>query len=130
MKLFYELEDSVVGIIAGILMLAYSGIVKVDIPYLDIAFPLVLGIFLILNLLDIKHFLKDLHENVKLSLISFVINIVDIIINLAFLSKMFSVELPFISEKIWPYTTTQYVPLVASYLIFVNIIWIYWYHKK
>jgi uncharacterized membrane protein len=130
MKLFYELEDSVVGIIAGVLLLSYSGIVKIQVPYMDIVLPTVLGVFLVMNVLDVKHFLKDMHENVKLSLVSFAINIIDIVINLAFISKMLSIELPFISDVVWPYTSTQYVPVAASYIIFVNIIWIYWYHKK
>lgn len=130
MKLLYELEDSVVGIIVGILILMYAGLVSFKLPYFEFAFPAAIIIFLVMNLLDVVYFIKDMHENLKLSLISFVINIVDILINLGFLSLLFRVQIPFISEKINPLINEQTMPLIACYLIFVNFIWIYWYHKK
>jgi len=130
MKLLYELEDSIVGIIAAIFILIYAAQWSLKIPYFLIIFPAVLGIFLLLNILDFAYFTKDFHENVKLSLVSFAINIIDIAINLAFLSKLLSARIPFVSDSLVPLITNQSMYVIAAYLIIANLAWIYWYHKK
>ena len=130
MKLMHELEDALVGIILGILIFIYSGLVGIQIPYFALIFPIVIGIFLVLNFLDIIFFAKDFRENVKLSVISFVINIVDITINLTLLSKILSFRIPIITDSLVPLFSGQVLYIVAAYLIIANIIWVIWYYKS
>ncbi|HLD77967.1 MAG TPA: hypothetical protein VJB16_02965 [archaeon] len=128
MKLLYELEDSVVGIIVGVLMLVSLGVLPVAIPYFSTVFPIAIGIFLVLNALDVIYFAKDAHEDLKLSLVSLVINIVDILINVGMLALLLGLRLPLISELVVP-LLQKYFIVAAGYMILVNIGWIVWYHK-
>jgi hypothetical protein len=129
MKVLHELEDAAVGILLGILIFFYSGIIAYRIPFINFIFPAVVCIFLVLNILDIIFFAKDLKEYLKLALLSFVINIIDIVINLSFISKIFSVQIPFITETIMPFITGTNAYFIALYLIIANVIWFVWYFK-
>ncbi len=128
MKLLYELEDSVVGIVVGALMLVSLGVIPVAIPFFGVVFPAAIGIFLLLNVLDVVYFSRDFHENAALSVVSLAINLVDILINVGMLSLLLGFRVPLIAEFVVP-LLQQHLLFVAGYLILVNIGWLVWYHK-
>lgn len=127
MKFLYEIEDSIVGIVVGALLLSP---LLVQIPYSAIIFPLAFGIFLIFNFLDIVHCVKEFKGYAKICTISIIVNVIDIFINMAFLSRLLNIEIPFVTSSILPLITPTTTNVIALYLIIFNLWWIVHYHKK
>lgn len=127
MKFLYEIEDCIVGIIVGVLVLSP---LLLEIPYSAIIFPLAFGIFLFFNLLDIVHCVKDFSKYVKICTISIIANVIDILINLAFLSRLLDLEIPFITSRILPLITPTTTIVIGAYFILFNLWWIITYGRK
>ncbi len=127
MKLFYEIEDSIVGIILGALLLSP---ILFKIPYSEIIFPFTFGLFLVLNIADIRYCLKDFRKGMMSNIVAIVMNFIDVFLNLAFLSKYLSITIPFITENLVPMLNHDSILVIATYLIVSNMFWILDNHSK
>jgi|SRR3989338_9374489 len=127
MKFLYEIEDCIAGIVVGALILSP---LLIEIPYSSIVFPLAFGMFIVFNILDIIQCTKDFKGYAKLCTLSIAANILDIAINTAFLSKLLSVNIPFITSNITPLITPTSEIVIGVYYIISNLWWISTYKKK
>ena len=127
MKFLYEIEDCIVGIIVGALVLSP---LLIEIPYSAIIFPLAFGIFIFFNSLDIFHCIMDFKGYAKMCTISIIANVIDIFINMAFLSRLLDVNIPFVTSNILPLITPTTTIAIGAYFILFNLWWIVTYGKK
>jgi len=112
MKLLFESEDCIVGLIVGILLIGLSDIIF-SVP----DWPLVWGIIIVLSLLmtifDVFHTFSDLGGHIFLLILLLLNNFVDIIIELALIGFFFKFSIPFI--------TPFFDPLLSSPIIFISL---------
>ncbi|MBI2579664.1 MAG: hypothetical protein HYW27_02065 [Candidatus Aenigmarchaeota archaeon] len=127
MKLFYEVEDSVFGIILGFLLVSP---LVVRIPFYTTILQAAFAFFIILNILDVRHCVKDFRHGMGSNTLAIAMNVADIFINLAFLSKMLQVEIPFVTAQMVPLITPDTTLIVAAYFIIGNAFWILDHHRS
>ena len=125
MKIFHETEDTLMGIVLGILLLLP---LVFAVPFYNMVLTVALLLLFLLNILDIIHSVKEFSGYVKACTIAIVMNAVDIIINLTFLSKLYSVNMPYITDLV-PALTPLNIGIIAGYLIIGNLLY-FFMHKK
>ena len=127
MKFLFEAEDSIVGIIVGILLIGLSGMFFTLPDFLQNS--LVLGIIfvvsLVFTLLDVKHTISDLRGHKLLLLALFLNNVIDFAIELALAASMFGFQVPYISATLDPYLADTTILLyIGIFFIASSIFWL------
>ena len=124
MKLTFEAEDTIIGIVCGILLLGLTGrffSLKLNNYVYVIAFIL----FIFFIFLDIMNEFKDLTSHFKLIALSILHNLVDLAISLAFISHFTGWNIPYITPTLVPYLQNeQIVAGIGIFLIVSNVIWL------
>ncbi len=126
MKIFHETEDTLMGIAVGVILLLP---LIFSLPEYNIVLTVSLLLLLLLNILDIFHSVKEFAGYKKACTVAILMNAVDITINLTFLSKIYSVNMPFIADKLVPLLTPLTIEIIAGYLIIGNLLY-FFAHKK
>ena len=127
MKLTFAAEDTVIGIICGLLLIGLTGrffsLKLADIIY-AIAF-IAYGFFI---LLDIVNELRDLTTHFGFILFSLLHSLVDLGIALAFVSYFSKWNIPYITSVFVPYLQSQEVIFwLGAFLVAGNVIWLILY---
>lgn len=120
-------EDILVGIILGVLMIAYSGLLF-TIPNISLFLPIALGLFILLALFDILHELKTIMQGFFFTLLAIASNAAEIFVSLVFVSKLGYVNLPFIMDFATYLESPANILFAGLFLVCVNIFWFYAYH--
>src|SRR3989338_10986733 len=127
MKFTFAAEDTIVGIVCGLLLIGYTGRI----------FSLKLGSFLyviafiayvVFILLDIVNELRDLTTHFGFIVFSLVHSLADLVIALAFVSHFSSWNVPYITAAIVPYLKSEIVIFwLGIFLVVGNVIWLILY---
>lgn len=124
MKLTFEAEDTIIGIVCGILLLGFTGrffSLKLNNYVYVVAFIL----FIIFIVLDIINEFKDLTSHFKLIALSILHNLVDLAISFAFISYFTGWNIPYITSILVPYLQNeQIVAGIGIFLVISNVIWL------
>ena len=125
MKLIFEAEDAIIGIVCGLLLLGFTG------KYFSLKLPSVLYviafiIFIFFILLDLVNELKDLTTHFGFIVLSIVHNLADLAISLAFISHFTGWNIPYITSLLAPYLQSDAViSRVGMFMVISNTIWLF-----
>ena len=125
MKVIFEAEDAIIGIICGLMLLGLTGkffTLKLN----DILYVIAFIIFIIFILLDIINELKDLTTHFGLIVLSLLHNIIDLAISLAFISYFTKWNIPYATTYLVPYLQNE--PVISGigiFLVVANVIWLF-----
>ena len=127
MKLIFAAEDTIIGIICGLLLIGLTGrffsLKLSDVIYV-IAF-IIYGFFI---LLDIVNELKDLTTHFGFILFSLLHSFVDLVIALTFTSHFSGWNIPYITPTFVPYLQNEAMIFYAgAFLVVGNVIWLIMY---
>ena len=127
MKLLVEIEDQLAGIVAGIMVIAFTG-KYFTIPYSKTLLIISLVLFFIFLVLDIFYNFKDIGgQHIGWMIIAQLNSLVDI----AFVASLFSwltkISLPF-TEVLVPYFENSSIVLgVGFFFVIGSVIWLILY---
>jgi len=130
MKFTFAAEDTIVGIVCGLLLIGYTGRI----------FSLKLGSFLyviafiayvVFILLDIVNELRDLTTHFGFIVFSLLHSFADLIIALAFVSFFSKWNIPYITSRFVPYLQGEgaigLIFWLGVFLVVGNVIWLILY---
>ncbi len=124
MKLAVPIEDLIIGIICGLLLIGYTEryfSLKLNNTVYVIAF-IVYCIFIVL---DIMYEFSDLTTHFGFIVFSILHNLADLVLSLAFISHFSGWNMPYITGLIVPYLQNEAFLFGAGiYLIAANVIWL------
>ena len=124
MKLTFAAEDTIVGIVCGLLLIGLTGryfsLKLADILYV-IAF-IIYGIFI---LLDIVNEFSDLTTHMGFIIFSLLHSLVDLVIALTFISYFTKWGIPYIASTLAPLLQNEsFIFGIGVYLVIGNVIWL------
>ncbi len=124
MKLTFAAEDTVVGIICGLLLVGFTGkFFSLKLP--DIFYTIAFAIYVIFIVLDIINEFSDLTTHFGFIAFSILHGLVDLIISLIFISHFSKWNIPLITSKLVPLLQNESVIFgVGAYLVIGNVIWL------
>lgn len=124
MKLAIEAEDSIIGIICGLLLLGFTG-TFFTLKLSNIVYAIAFILFAIFILLDFINELRWIAEYFKVVILSMIHNIVDLAISLAFISHFTGYNIPLITSSLVPYLQNEQIIIWAGiFLAVTNAIWL------
>ena len=129
-KLFFDSEDALFGMIVGALVLGLAGSLpgNVKIPYNKEILIGALVLYIPIILMDIGHEIHDLSRHPFFILLSILHSIVDLAIIAGFFSFFFKYKIAYISQYVVPLlnsnTTLTYV---GYFLLIGNFMWLILY---
>ena len=125
MKAIIEVEDAIIGIICGVLLLGYAGkyfSLKLN-PYVYIALFVV---FIFFILLDIVNEVKDLSTHFGLIVLSLIHDFADLVISLSFISYFAKWNIPYVASYLVPYLKNEaFIGYIGMFLIIANVVWFF-----
>ena len=125
MKMIFEAEDAIVGIICGALVLGYAGkffSLKLN-PYAYAAAFIILIFFIFL---DLFNEFKDLSSHFVFKVISILHNLIDLIISLAFISFFAGLKIAYVTDYLVPYfKSVQIIAGIGIFLVAANVVWLF-----
>ena len=122
MKMIFEAEDAIVGVICGLLVLGLTG------KYFSLKLPpfvyvIAFGILIFFILLDLVNEVKDLSTHLGLIILSIIHNLIDLVIAFGFISYFTKWNIPYITVSLVPYLQNEIVLYwVAMFLVAGNVI--------
>ena len=127
MKLLVEIEDQIVGIITGILVIAYTQ-KYFTIPFSKTLLIISLVLFFIFLVLDIFYNFKDIGgQHIGWMIITPVNSLADIALVASMFSWLTKISLPF-TNIIVPYFENQSIVLgVGFFFLIASVIWLILY---
>ncbi len=126
MKLTFAAEDTIIGIICGLLLIGFTGrffSLKLSNTMYIVAF--IIYIFFIL--LDIVNEIRDLTTHFGFIVFSLVHSLIDLLIALAFVSYFGKWNIPYITTTIVPYLNEITIFWIGVFLVIANAIWLLLY---
>lgn len=124
MKLAIEAEDSIIGIICGLLLLGLTG-TFFTLKLSNIVYAVAFIVFAIFILLDFVNELRWIAEYFKIVILSMIHNLVDLAVSLAFISHFTGWNIPYISAALVPYLQNeQFIMWAGMFLAVTNAIWL------
>lgn len=127
MKFVFAAEDTIIGIICGLLLVGLTGrffSLKLSDTIYAIAFA-IYGLFI---LLDIFNEIRDLTTHFGFIVFSLLHSFVDLIIALAVISNFSGWSIPYITSIFVPYLQNEsYVFYSGAFLVVGNVIWLVMY---
>lgn len=124
MKLTVAVEDLIIGIICGLLVIGYTGRffpLKLN-KYVYIAAFMIYIIFIIL---DILVEFSDLTTHFGFIVLSILHNLVDIVLSLAIISFFSEWSIPYITQYLVPYLQNEpFIFGAGIFLIAGNVFWL------
>jgi len=124
MKLFFSNEDSVFGILIGVILIGLSGKLF-NIPNIPILYGILFGLSLVLTVLDILAVFTALHRHFMITALNWINNVVDAVLELAFIAYFFKLNIPFISTVIVPHLSSpSNLFIIGIFFVVVSIFWL------
>ena len=124
MKLTFAAEDTVVGIICGLLVVEFTGrFFSLKLP--DIAYAGAFSVYIIFILLDIVNELKDLTTHFGFIVFSLMHGLVDLVISATLVSHFSKWNLPLVTSYFVPFLQNEsFIFGIGAYLVIGNFIWL------
>ena len=127
MKLTVPIEDLIIGIICGLLLIGYTER-YFSLKLNEVVYVIAFIIYIVFIVLDILYELSDLTTHFGFIVFSILHNLVDLVLSLAIISHFSGWNLPYITEILVPYLQNIDVIFGAGvFLIVGNAIWIVLY---
>ncbi len=127
MKLIFAAEDTVIGIICGLLLIGLTGRFF-SLKLSDAVYMAAFAIYAVFILLDIVNELRDLTTHFGFIVFSLLHSLADLVIALAFISHFSKWEIPYITSTFAPYLQNENTIFwLGIYLVIGNIVWIVLY---
>ncbi len=126
MKLFHEMEDCIIGLLAGLILLGLSGYL-IHLPEIPVLWGLLFAISALVTIFDVTFTLFDLGEKVVPLLLLFLNNIIDIIIEIALAAKYLGFSLyriPLLETIAYYLSEPQYLLAVGIFFVASSLFWI------
>ena len=127
MKLAFAAEDTVAGIICGLLIVGFTGrFFSLKLP--NIIYAIAFAIYAIFIVLDIINELSDLSTHFGFIAFSILHGLTDLLISLTFISYFSKLNIPLITSKLVPILQNEsFIFGIGAYLIIGNTIWLVLY---
>ena len=123
MKFAIEAEDAIIGIICGLLVIAFTGRLY-PLKLNEFVYVAAFAVFIIFIILDIINEFRDWTQ-IGLTLLSILHNVVDLAIVLAFISHFSGLNIPYITSTLVPYLQNESIMLGAGiFLVASNALWL------
>ena len=124
MKLAFAAEDTIVGIICGLLLIGFIGrFFSLKLP--NILYTIAFAIYVIFILLDIVNEFSDLATHFGFIIFSLLHSLVDLIISITFISYFSKLNIPFVASTLAPFLQNEsFIFGIGAYLVIGNIIWL------
>ncbi|HLC60772.1 MAG TPA: hypothetical protein VJJ52_05055 [Candidatus Nanoarchaeia archaeon] len=125
MKMIFEAEDAIVGIICGLLVLGLTG------KYFTLKLPpfvyvVAFGILIFFILLDLVNEVKDLSTHFGLIVFSIIHNLIDLVISLTLISYFTKWNIPYITANLVPYLQNEpTLYWIGMFLVIGNVVWLF-----
>jgi len=127
MKLIFAAEDTIIGIICGLLLIGFTGRFF-SLKLSDIIYVIAFVIYGFFILLDIFNEIRDLTTHFGFILFSLLHSLVDLGIALAVISNFSGWNIPYITSIFVPYLQNEsYVFYSGAFLVVGNAIWLILY---
>lgn len=124
MKLTFEAEDTIIGIVCGLLLLGFTG-KFFTLKLSNIVYVLVFIAFIIFIFLDLINEFKDLTSHFGWIALSILHNLADLAISLAFISHFTGWNIPYITQTLVPYLQSeQVIAGIGIFLVVSNVFWL------
>src|SRR3989344_283752 len=109
MKFAFESEDSIVGIIVGLVLIGMSGnfFTLPAFPYDTFVWGLLFLGSLLFTVLDVRHTLTDMKGHPLMLIGLFVNNVIDFVVEIAMAGMFLGFSVPYISQFMIPYLTDR-----------------------
>ena len=131
MKLLLETEDSILGILLGLLLIGLSG-KYFNLPKLYTIYGIFIAAYLVLTVIDIVHTFTDLGRHFVVIFFAVLSSLIDLILGYLIMAKFLglkAITLPFIM----PFLTKYIVPLLSTesglfsiglFFLITNVCWL------
>ncbi len=130
MKILFEYEDCIYGIIIGIILIGLSGMFF-TLPDYPMVWGALFAIAAVLTILDVRHTFTDLSGHSGLIILALLNNIADFVIEIAITSKMFNFSIPYLSDALNPYLSDPTALVgIGAFFIVTSCLWIYEFRKR
>lgn len=124
MKIAIEAEDSIIGIVCGLLLLGLTG-TFFTLKLSNIVYAMFFIIFIIFIILDLINEIRWLASYFKIVLLSMLHNLADLAIALAFVSHFTGYNIPAITSRLVPYLQNDQIIMWAGiFLAVTNAVWL------
>lgn len=125
MKMIFEAEDAIAGIICGLLVLGLTGkYFTLKLP--PFAYVIAFGILIFFILLDLVNEVKDLSTHMGLIVLSIIHNLIDLVISLSFVSYITQWNMPYITANLVPYLKNDVLLYwIGMFLVIGNVVWLF-----
>ena len=127
MKLTFAAEDTIIGIICGLLLIGLTGrffSLKLN----NILYVIVFIVYVFFILLDIVNELRDLTTHFGFIVFSLLHSLADLAIALAFISHFSKWSIPYITSTFVPYLQNEVIIFwLGVFLVVGNVVWLILY---
>src|SRR3989338_7521759 len=124
MKLAFDYEDAIVGIIIGLLVLGLSG-KYFSLTMNKLIYVIGFAIFIVFIILDVLYEFTQWSCSMIITFLLVIHNIIDGIISVAFISKFTGYSVPFITQYLVPLLESPAnLFYIAAFLIIGNALWL------
>ena len=124
MKFTFAAEDTLMGIICGLLLISYTGSLF-SLKLSDFTYVIIFGIYILFIFLDIINELRDLTTHFGFIMFSLLHSIIDLIISLTVISSFSKWNIPYITSNFAGLMQNQTTIFWAGiFLVVGNSIWL------
>ena len=123
MKLIFAAEDTIAGIICGLLLIGFTGTLF-TLKLSDALYIIAFIIYSVFIVLDLFNEIRDLTTHFGFILFSLLHSLIDLVIALMFVSYFSKWPIPFITENLLGFITGSTIIYFGVFLVAGNIIWL------
>lgn len=124
MKFFHEIEDCIIGIVVGVIIVGISGY-YFSVPEWDTLWGLIFGVSALFTVFDVINTLRDLGNRFLALFILFLNNLIDIIVEIVLAGKYLGLGIPYLSNLINPFLEEPlYILIIGVFFIASSIFWV------
>lgn len=127
MKLIFAAEDTIIGILCGLLLIGLTGRFF-TLTFNDIVYLILFIIYAVFILLDIFNELRDLTTHFGFIVFSLLHSLIDLVIALTFISFFSGWNIPYITTIFVSYLKNELIIFYAGIVLVIgNVIWLILY---
>lgn len=124
MKFFHEIEDCIIGIIVGVILIGISGY-YFSVPEWGTLWGFIFGVSALFTIFDVVHTLRDFGGHFLALFTLFLNNLIDIILEIILACRYLGFEIPYLSNLINPFLEEPlYILIIGLFFIISSIFWV------
>ena len=124
MKLIFAEEDSIFGIVIGLILVGLSGKYFGLPKNLDILWGILFCVSLILSFLDFFHSFSRIHRHISLVALHWITNVIDITLEITFVALFFNMNIPLVSTMTVPlFQDMAWLLYAGAWFVVSNVFW-------